>query len=285
MSLILFPCPVYKQIKWSDTLGFLWMQKEAKICWIWSFISYLAPLPFLCSRRRWGKASWICRAGLWLQLGWIYKVFLQGCCPHTTPSPGWGKDREQQGQRGPCPWEPAPHWAVESRASHAQVSSFPGSEVHGTPLEASTNEKTQVILYPLPVGSNHVRFGYLFPDVTTPAPLWSAHLTRSRTEDTPDFLLCNEPHELLKPRWRGEQNLSTADETETFTSQRGNSALSEKVALEKALFSQNSFCMWNFLNSILQMLHFSISPTLQFWFLFFFFLFNLFKKISLHTED
>lgn len=90
LSLTVFPCPDYKQRKWSDTLGFLRKQKEAKMCWIWSFTSYLASLPFLCSRRRWGKASLICRAGIWLQLGWICKEFLQGCCPHTTPSPGEG---------------------------------------------------------------------------------------------------------------------------------------------------------------------------------------------------
>lgn len=175
------------------------------MCWIWSFTHYLASLPFLCSRRRWGKASLICRAGIWLQLGWIHKAFLQRCCPHTTPSPDGGKDREQQGERGPCPREPAPHWAVESRASQAQVSSSPSSEVHGTSLEAPTDEKTHVSLYPLPVGWNHVRSEYLFPDVSTPAPLWSAHWTHSRTEDIPDFLLCNEPRELLKPLWRGEE--------------------------------------------------------------------------------
>lgn len=128
---------------------------------------------------------------------------------------------EGQGATGwKCPQEPAPHWAVESRASHAQVSSSPGSEVHGTSLQAPTHEKTHVSLYPLPVGSNHVRSEYLFPDFSTPVPLQSAHFTQSRTEDILDFLLCNEPHELKAP-WRGEQNLSIADETETFASQRG----------------------------------------------------------------
>lgn len=176
------------------------------MCWIWSFMHYLASLRFLCSRRRWGKASLICRAGIWLQLGWILKVFLQGCCPHTTPSPGWEKDR--------LPWEAAPHWAVEPRASHAQVSSSPGSEVHGISLEAPTDEKTHISLYPLPVGSNHVRSEYLFPDVSTSAPLWSAHLTDSRTEDIPDFLLCNEPLSSWSSCGGEEQNLSTP----TFTS-------------------------------------------------------------------
>lgn len=118
LSLIVFPCPDYKQRKWSDTLGFLWKQKEAKMCWIWSFTSYLASLPFLCSRRRWGKASLICRAGIWLQLGWI--CVPAGMLPTHHSQPGWGKDREQQGERVPCPREPAAHWAVESRANHAQ---------------------------------------------------------------------------------------------------------------------------------------------------------------------
>lgn len=152
---------------------------------------------------------------------------------------------------------------------------LPCSEVHGTPFE------TPVRLYPQPVGRDHVRFGYLFPDVSTPAPLWSAHLTHGRTEDIPDLLLCNEPQELLKPLQRGEQNLSTTDETETFSSQRGHSALPEQVALDTALFYQNSFCVWNVLSSILQMLLFSISPTIQF--LFLFFLFNPFLKKYLCT--
>lgn len=113
------------------------------------------------------------------------------------------------------------------------------------------------------------------------APLWSAHLTCSRTEDTPCYVMS--PHEPLEPQWRVEQNLSTAVETETSAMRRSNSALSEFVEPEKCLLSHLSFCMGNFLSSILQMFHFSISSTIHF--LSFFVLFNLCFKISFNIED
>lgn len=66
-----FHALLYKQRKLWDALRFLWKQKEAKTCWMWNIINSLASLPFLYSRSRWGKASLICRAGTWLQLGGI----------------------------------------------------------------------------------------------------------------------------------------------------------------------------------------------------------------------
>lgn len=59
---------LYKQRKWWDALGFLGKQKEAKIHWMWSCVSYLASLPFLRSRGRWGKVSLICTAETLLQM-------------------------------------------------------------------------------------------------------------------------------------------------------------------------------------------------------------------------
>lgn len=227
MSLILFPCPAYKQRKWSDTLDFLWKQKEAKMCWIWSFTSYLASLPFLCSRRRWREASLICRDG-------SIKCSCRDAAHTPLPAQGEGRTGSSRVKEAHVPKSQL-HTEQQSPGQAMLRSPPPGlrSTRH---FWGSQHEKTPLSLHP---GSGHVRFEYLLPDVSTPAPLWSAHLTHGRT-DVPELLPCNEPHELLKPLWRGEQNLSTADEIESFASQRGHFALSEKVALDKALFPQNS---------------------------------------------